>query len=286
MSDSQTNPQQEGIAAVGFLVMAFTDEQTADQALDAMKEAKKQQKFYFEDAAVIRQDANGHVHYHETGDMSTGKGAGIGALVGGVLGILGGPAGVALGAGAGAAIGGAIAHGDKGFRNESLNTVGTALMPSTSAIAVITSRDFLKAVQQNVPIENIRAAISSLATELSNQLAAGKDVAIGLLLTEDGLAVKKIAADENSAEVVGAVITADGMVAGAAVITAEGAAYEIGVVTAEGAVVETGVITPEVAAAPAEIPAADATPAAAPEASAEVKPAAESSGQAEAPKSA
>ena len=280
MSDSQTNPQQEGIAAVGFLVMAFTDEMAADQALDAMNTAKKQQTFYFEDAAVIRQDTNGKVHYRETGDMGTGKGAGIGALVGGVLGILGGPAGVALGAGAGAAIGGAIAHGDKGFRNESLNTVGTALMPGTSAIAVITSRDFLKAVQQNVPIENIRAAISNLATELSNQLAVGKDVAIGLLLTEGGLAIKKIAVDENSAEVVGAVITADGMIAGAAVITAEGAAYEIGVATAEGAVVEAGVITPEVAATPAEAPAA------APEASAEVKPTAESSGQAEAPKSA
>ena len=87
--------------------MAFTDETIADQALDAMKAAKKQQQFYFEDAAVIRQDVNGKVHYHETGDMSTGKGAGIGALVGGVIGILGGPAGIALGAGAGAAVGGA-----------------------------------------------------------------------------------------------------------------------------------------------------------------------------------
>jgi uncharacterized membrane protein len=269
MSDSQ----QQGIPAVGFLVMAFTDENSADQALDAMKEAKKQQKFYFEDAAVIRQDANGKVHYRETGDMSTGKGAGIGALVGGVLGLLGGPAGVALGAAAGTAVGGALAHGDKGFRNESLNTVGTALMPGNSAIAVITSRDFLKAVQQNVPIENIRTSVSNLAAELSNELAVGKDVAIGLLLTESGLAIKKIAADDNSAEVVGAVITADVVIAGAAVVTAEGAAYEIGVATAEGAVIEAGLITPEVAAIPAEAPAADA----------EVKPTAESSGQAEAP---
>lgn len=241
MSDSQ----QQGIPAVGFLVMAFTDENAADQALDAMKEAKKQQKFYFEDAAVIRQDANGKVHYRETGDMSTGKGAGIGALVGGVLGLLGGPAGVALGAAAGTAVGGALAHGDKGFRNESLNTVGTALMPGNSAIAVITSRDFLKAVQQNVPIENIRTAVSNLAAELSNELAVGKDVAIGLLLTESGLAIKKIAADENSAEVVGAVITADVVIGGAAVVTAEGAAYEIGVVTAEGGAVAAGVIPAE-----------------------------------------
>ena len=113
MSDSQ----QQGVPAVGFLVMAFLDETAADQTLDAMKQAKKQGQFYFEDAAVIRQDAQGKVHYHETGEMARGKGAGIGALVGGIVGVLGGPVGVALGAGVGAAVG-AAASGDKGFRNE------------------------------------------------------------------------------------------------------------------------------------------------------------------------
>src|SRR5215207_6314764 len=166
--------QQQGIPAVGLLVAAFIDESAGDQTLAAMKEAKKQQKFYFEDAAVIKQDAKGKVHYSETGDMSTGKGAGIGALVGGILGILAGPAGAALGASAGAAIGGAMAHGDKGFRNESLGTIGTALRPGTSAIAAITSLEFLKAVQQNVPIEEIRAAISNLAAELSRRLSENK----------------------------------------------------------------------------------------------------------------
>jgi uncharacterized membrane protein len=275
MSDTQ----QQGIPAVGFLVMAFTEEQTADQVLDAMKQAKKQQQFYFEDAAVIRQDANGRVHYHETGDMSTGKGAGVGAIVGGIIGILGGPAGVALGAGAGAAIGGAMAHGDKGFRNESLSTIGVALKPGTSAIAAITSSAVLEAVRKNVPIDDIRTAVANLATELSNCLAEGKDVAIGLLLAEDGLIVKRIAADENSAEVVGAVITADGVIAGAAVVTPDGGAYRIGAVTAEGAVVEEGVFVAEDPAAIA--PAADATGAPALEAppAAEAAPAAPAAAQ-------
>lgn len=240
-----SNGEQQGIPAVGFLVLAFNDEYAGDQALDAMKDAKKQGQFYFEDAAVIRQDPQGKVHYHETGDMKAGKGAGIGALVGGVLGVLGGPAGVALGAGVGAAVGGAMAAGDKGFRNESLSTVGMALMPGTSAVAAITSHDFLRAVQQQVPIENIRAMVSNLAAEVSYQLAAGKSLAIGLLLTPDGLALKKIAVDETSAEVVGAVITDDAVVAGAAVITSEGVAYEVVGATAEGAVVEVGVITDE-----------------------------------------
>ena len=77
------------------------------------------------------------MHYHETGDMSTGKGAGIGALIGGILGILGGPVGMVLGAGAGAAVGAAAAHGDAGFQDESLETIGVALNPGTSAVAAM-----------------------------------------------------------------------------------------------------------------------------------------------------
>jgi uncharacterized membrane protein len=104
---------------------------------------------------VIRQDADGKVHYSETGDMRMGRGAGAGALIGGLLGILGGPAGIAIGASAGAALGAAATHGDAGFRDESLKTVGLALKPSTSAVFAITSDAFLRAVQDQVSIEDI-----------------------------------------------------------------------------------------------------------------------------------
>jgi uncharacterized membrane protein len=239
------NNEQQDMAAVGFLVLAFLDENAADQALDAMKAAKKQEQFYFEDAAVIRQDADGKVHYHETGDMGTGKGAGIGALVGGVLGILGGPVGIALGAGAGAAAGAAIAQIDSGFKNANLKTLGVALKPGTSALAAITSHDFLKAMQKEVPADQVAASVANLAAELTARLGENKNVAIGMLLTADGLGIKEIAANEDSAEVVGAVISEEGFVAGAAVVTAEGAAYQVGVTTAEGTAVESGVITDE-----------------------------------------
>jgi uncharacterized membrane protein len=278
MSDSQQQaaapqaaaPQAaapQDIPAIGFLVVAFTDENAADQALDAMKDAKNQGQFYFEDAAVITQDVEGKVKYHETGDMSVGTGAGIGALVGGVIGILGGPVGIALGAGAGAAVGAALASHDSGFKNENLQTIGVALMPGTSAVAAITSHDFLKAMQQQVPVEDIRTVVSNLGAELSAQLAANKNVAIGVLLTPDGLGIKEIAADEVSTQVVGAVITSDAVAVGAAVETADGAAYEVDEATAEGEAAEVGVVTDEGAVvadavAPADATTADAAPAA------------------------
>ena len=235
--------QAQGVAAVGFLVMAFTEEEAADEALEAMKGAKKQQQFYYEEAAVVRQDAKGKVHYKETGDMTTGKGAGVGALIGGVVGLLGGPAGVALGAGAGAAVGAAIAHGDDAFRDESLDTIGVALKPGTSAVIATTSSAFLDAVQKEVPVEEIRAMVANLAGEISRRLDEGKSMALGLILAEDGLAMKEVAVSEESTEVFGLAVTDEAVVAGTAVATADEVDYEVAVATEEGAVVEAGVVT-------------------------------------------
>lgn len=235
--------ESQGKPAVGFLVLAFTDENAADETLKVMKEAKKQKEFYFEEAAVIRQDAEGKVHYHETGDMRTGKGAGVGALVGGILGILGGPAGIALGAGAGAAVGAAAAHGDAGFRDKSLETVGVALKPGTSAIAAITSSAFLKALRQQVSEAEALESVKNLASEISQNLEAGKSLALGALLTEDGLAVKEVAVSEDSAEVFGIVVTDEAVVAGAAVVTEDELDYEVAVATEGGVAIEAGSVT-------------------------------------------
>ncbi len=244
-TSQETKPEEQALPAVGFMVMAFTDEKAGDQALQAMIQGKKEKTFYFEEAAVIRQDPAGKVHYQETGDIKSGKGAGIGALIGGILGIFGGPGGVALGAGAGAALGAAVSHGDAGFRDESLNTVGLALKPGTSAVVSITSEAFLKAVQKQVPVENIREFVKNLGQEISSKLNAGKSMALGVILTEGGLAVQEVAVNEKSTEVVALAVTKDAAFTAAAVITGEGAAYQVTGATADAAFMEAGVVTKE-----------------------------------------
>jgi uncharacterized membrane protein len=241
MSDTQVHKR----ADVGFLVMVFTEETAGDEALKAMETAKKQHQFYFENAAVIRRDANGKVHYQQTGNMRVGRGAGAGALIGGILGILGGPAGVAIGASAGAAIGAATAHPDAVFGYESLQTVGLALKPETSAVTAITSDAVLLAVQEKVPVEDIRRCVSNVAADISARLDEGKNVALGIILTETGLTFKEVAVNKNSAEVVGLTITNDAVVAGGAVAAAGRLSYELAAATEEGAVVEVGTVTKE-----------------------------------------
>jgi uncharacterized membrane protein len=216
--DMSSNTKQ-GEPVVGFLVMAFTDEKAGEQALKAMDKGKKEKTFYYEEAALVRQDAAGKVHYKETGDLKTGEGAGIGALVGGVMGILGGPGGVALGASAGAAIGAAVSHKDQGFRDESLKTMGLALKPGTSAVVAISSHDFLKAVQKQVSVEDTRMFVANLSQEISSKLSQGKSLALGILLAEDGLAFKEVAVDEKSADVIVIAVTKDAALTVAATIT-------------------------------------------------------------------
>lgn len=243
MSEQQQG--QKGVAGVGIIVAAYAGAETADQTLDAMRKAKQQKQFQFDDAAIIRQDIQGQIHIHETGDMGTGRGAGIGAIVGGVIGLLGGPAAVVLGAGVGAGIGAAAAHGDAGYRDENLKELGTALKPDTSAIVVITSHEFLKAVHDQVPEEEMAETTRKLAGEISDRLDEGKNVAIGILITEDGIGLKEVAVGDESAEMLGIVATEEGVAAVAAVATEEGVTYEAGVVTEEGAAYEAGAVTGE-----------------------------------------
>jgi uncharacterized membrane protein len=202
-----------------MFIAGYGDEKAADGSLDDLKQAKDAGAFAYDDAAVIRRDADGKVHIKETGDMTTGKGAGIGALIGGVIGILGGPAGVALGAGAGAAIGGIAAHSDAGFNNETLERIGGALPAGTSALAVTTSKDFVESVRDAATDEDTLTMAQDIADEISGNLNAGQDVLMALVVTEDGVAATEVVAGPDSVAVFGIAATQDGVAAGAVAAT-------------------------------------------------------------------
>lgn len=206
------NQKNQETAGVGILVAAFPGEEAGEQALKVLKEARELKYVYFENAAVIRQDAEGGVHYYETGDMSTGKGSGIGALIGGVIGILGGPPGIVIGAGAGAIVGGTAAHGDAGFKDESLEQLGVALKPNTSAIALTTSDKFLHAARKKASDAEIRTVVADLSAQLVAKLDKGKNVALGLVLSEKGLTITEVASKEKYTEVISIIAAKDGVI--------------------------------------------------------------------------
>jgi uncharacterized membrane protein len=240
MSD-ETTSGEGGVAGVGLFVAAYVDERGADQALEDLKQAKKDGQFYYDDAAVVRRSAAGKVHINETGDMGSGKGAGIGALIGGVIGLLGGPAGVAVGAAAGAAVGGITAHHyDAGFDNESLKEIGGALPSGTSALAVTTSQDFVEAVREQAPQEETLTLARDIATEINDRLSARQDVLMAMLLTEEGVAASEVVSSPSEVAAFGIAATEEGVVARAGVATPEGVAVVDAVAPAGAPPVEEG----------------------------------------------
>jgi uncharacterized membrane protein len=214
----------QGVAGVGLVVAAYTDESAAEAAYGNLKQARDGGLFYYDDVAVVTRDASGQVDIKEHGDMSTGKGAGIGALIGGVIGIIGGPAGIAVGAGAGAAIGGIAAHSDAGFNNDTLEKVGGALPAGSSALAATTSKDFVEAVRDAQTGSDTLTMAQDIADELSRNLNAGQDVLMAMALTETGVAATKVTASSDAVAVFGIAATEGAVTAGGVVATDEGVA--------------------------------------------------------------
>ena len=243
---------------IEVIVAAFQTEDGAKQALKELKDAKHQGLIKIDDAAVISKDAKGKLHIKETADMSTGKGAGIGAVIGGVVGLIAGPVGVGLGAAAGAAIGGIAAHGDAGFKDERLETIGAGLEPGTSAIVAVVEHEWVAAVQAQLEEDASDVMAQQLSADIHEQLSTGKEVAYSAIAAEGAASVTRTAGDEHEVEQESMIVTEDGVATEKIVANEEGVVVERHVVTDEGEMAQVGVITEEGAAMEAVIVTDDA----------------------------
>jgi len=194
---------EESKASEGIRVIAFTEEEAAADALETLEKAKKDKTIDFWDAAVIRTDERGRFYYHETRDRSTPKGAGIGALIGGVIGIPGGPAGIVVGAGLGASLGAFAASSDAGLKDETAEELGRALQAGNSALVVVSSREYLGAIQEYAAEEETTAAIQKLTAGISEHVVKGQNAAY--LVTSAGRSVSchQLDAEDDIAKLLG-----------------------------------------------------------------------------------
>ena len=161
---------------VQVIVAKFQEEETAEEALIVIGEARKQGAIDFEDAAVIKKDGEGQIHYKETTDVSTGRGAAIGGVIGGVLGLIGGPAGVAILGAAGAAVGGLAAHGDAGFKDERLEKLGEGLEPGTSAIVAVVAHVWVAEIEKQLADSAVEVTTHEMEEDMVDLMREGKGV--------------------------------------------------------------------------------------------------------------
>ncbi len=205
-----------------IIIAAFQEEDAADQALKALKEAKREKLISIDNAAVIRKDDDGKLHIKETADMGGGKGAGVGALVGGAIGLLAGPLGVAAGSALGAAVGGITAKlYDGGFKDDRLRQIGTSLEPGTSAIIAVIEHRWVAELERELAEEGAEVTTAALAADIAEQLQKGGEVSYTAVSGEEGFAAGRIATTDDEAVVSGFIATDEGVVAAAGVAELE-----------------------------------------------------------------
>ena len=187
----------------GILVIAFTEEDEAEEALKTLEEGKKEKTIQYWDVVIIKRDEKGRYYHHETKDMKTPLGAGIGALVGGLIGIPGGPAGIVIGSGIGASIGAFAANTDAGLREDTLEEFGHALKSGNSALIIVSSREYLNAIQEYAAEEETAAAMKKLTAAVSENMIQGQNAAYLVTAAGRSVSVHRAKSDNKIVKLLG-----------------------------------------------------------------------------------
>jgi uncharacterized membrane protein len=225
-------------APVQLIVAAFQDEKAADQALKDLKKVQKKKKIAVQNAAVLRKDENGKLHIKETADMGGGKGAALGGVAGAVIGLIAGPA-LVVPVAVGALVGGLTAKlKDSGFSDQRLESLGDGLIPGSSAIVAVVEPKWAKRVERELSDQGADLLTSKLQADIASQLEAGSEVAYTAVTTQEGIAVARVAGDEDLVEGGAVVLDDTGVYGGRFIATEDGFAVERITVTDEGSVDE------------------------------------------------
>ncbi len=182
-----------------IIIAAYTDEQSASQALNDLKRAAKDGLIKIDDAAVLSRDSDGKLHIKETADMSGGKGAAIGGVLGAAVSLIAGPVGW-LAAG-GAIIGGLAArHRDAGFSDDRLKQVGDALVPGSSAIVAVIEHRWVADVERQLAKESTDIVTLELRDDIARELAKGNEVTYSSVAAGDAVAAARVVSEPDADE--------------------------------------------------------------------------------------
>jgi uncharacterized membrane protein len=154
-----------------MMVVAFEDEDKADEVLSTLKQLDLEATVDLRSAAVVKRDAEGKVRIKETKDFDAKQGAIGGAVAGSLLGLLGGSLlkGAILGAAGGALAGKGI---DMGLNDEYLSEIGESLGSGSSAIvALVTFERVERAMEELDKFEGGTILRHTLSDEVYQQLS-------------------------------------------------------------------------------------------------------------------
>jgi len=117
-----------------FIVVKYPNGDTAEAALEAVKELAKEKAVTLKDAVAITKTGKGKIKLHQTKDDPASKGFLKGGVIGIVFAVLFGAAGWIV---ASALLGTAFAMFDRGIKNKLLKEIGEEMTTDESALAVL-----------------------------------------------------------------------------------------------------------------------------------------------------
>ncbi|HRA64445.1 MAG TPA: DUF1269 domain-containing protein, partial [Caldilinea sp.] len=208
---------------VQIIVAAFNDPNRAAEIMDELKQGKKEGLIGIIDAAVVVKDGEGKLKVKDAKRRST-KGLITGGVVGGVIGLLAGPVGwLAVGGGAiGALAGKAAGSGLK----SSMEEIGTALTPNSSAIVAVVEHKWVGILESMLAAEGARIAMDAIKDDIATQLNADGNVLYTAIDGPTASGVARVAESTGKTEVSGMIASDDGVFIGDAQFIDEAPADE------------------------------------------------------------
>ena len=203
---------------VQIIVAAFNDPNRAAEIMGELKQGKKEGLIGIIDAAVVVKDAEGKLKVKDAKRRST-KGMITGGVVGGVLGLLAGPVGwLAVGGGAIGALAGKAAGSEL---KATMEEIGEALTPNSSAIVAIIEHTWVAKMEDMLAAEGARVVMDSLKADIADQHTAGGTVLYPAASGPNAAGVARVAASAEGAQVSGMLVDEDGVFIGDAQLTTE-----------------------------------------------------------------
>lgn len=137
-----------------IVAIAYDDPDTADQALQRIRELEDQNQLALEDAAVVVREEDGSLRTTDVGPDTERRvqGGALGALTGTLVGMLFGPVGMVAGLIGGGAIGAHKWH-DVEIKEDFLTELSESMAPNSSAIVILGEEEELSYLAGQAPPE-------------------------------------------------------------------------------------------------------------------------------------
>jgi len=157
------------MAQENVVVVRFSEQSKAYQALSVLKECDAAGRIGLESAAVVQRGPEGELSIPESADNVGLEGTASGSLIEMLVGVLGGPVGVLLGWGTGALMGGAFDVDRAVTSDEALTVLGRAIPPESTAVIASVEESAVEVIDgemKKLDGEVTRRPVAEVMTEL------------------------------------------------------------------------------------------------------------------------